>query len=183
MEQKKKRQKELHAVLHDFVYILAAVTLIFVFAVRTVAVRGPSMTPTLLHGEQVLLQSSVLIREYRPGDIVVATVPAFDASHPIVKRVIATEGQTIDIDFALGTVTVDGDILEEPYIAEPTLTDFPTGMTYPLTVPEGCVFLMGDNRNNSTDSRHSAIGCVRTDDILGKVILRILPLGRIGTVQ
>ena len=114
--------------------------------------------------------------------MVVATVPGFDASRPIVKRVIATEGQTVDIDFSTGEVRVDGEVQDEPYINEPTLTNFDDGLTYPVTVPEGCVFLMGDNRNHSSDSRYAPIGCVETDNILGKVILRIFPFSRIGRV-
>ena len=183
MEDQKKRLKELYTVLHDFVYILAAVTIVFVFLIRIVAVSGPSMTPTLLDGERVALSSNVFCGEYKPGDVVVATVPTFDDSHPIVKRVIAVEGQTVDIDFTSGAVTVDGTVLQEDYINDLTLTDFPSGMTYPLTVLEDCVFLLGDNRNHSTDSRHASIGCVDTDYILGKVILRILPLGRIGGIK
>ena len=183
-EQKKKNPAEdIYAVLHDFVYILAAITLIFVFLIRLVGVSGPSMTPTLLDGEYVALLSNFVCRDYGQGDVVVATVPTFDDARPIVKRVIATAGQTVDIDFASGEVRVDGVLLEEPYINEPTLTDFDSGLDYPVTVPEGCVFLMGDNRNHSADSRYAPIGCVDTDYILGKVILRILPPSRIGGIS
>ena len=181
--EKKNIWKEIYAVLHDFCWILAAVTVLFVFLLRIVMVSGPSMTPTLLDGEYVALLNSPICGQYRQGDVVVATVPSFDPKQPIVKRVIATEGQTVDIDFGKGTVTVDGTVLDEPYINEPTYTDFAQGQTYPLTVPEGCVFLMGDNRNHSTDSRHTAIGCVDTDYILGKVILRVLPVNRISSIK
>ena len=183
MEEKKSLFKEIYAVLHDFCWILAAITVLFAFVIRIVSVSGPSMTPSLLDGERVALLNSFLCGTYEQGDVVVATIPTFDPGKPIVKRVIATEGQTVDIDFTAGTVTVDGEVLEEPYINELTYTDFAGGHSYPLTVPEGCVFLMGDNRNHSTDSRHPAIGCVDTKYILGKVILRILPVNRIGTIQ
>ena len=182
-ERKTKILKELYTVLHDFVYILAAVTILFVFVIRVVSVSGPSMMPTLENKEYVALLSNMLCRSYEPGDVVVATVPTFDDARPIVKRVIAVEGQTIDINFGNGEVRVDGELLMESYINELTRTNFPKGMSYPLTVPEGCVFLMGDNRNNSTDSRHADIGCVDTDYILGKVILRIFPFGRIGVIK
>lgn len=175
--------QEFYAVLHDFVYILTAIILIFVFLIRVVGISGPSMTPTLLDGEYVLLSSNVICGEYRQGDLVVATISSFDESRPIVKRVIATEGQSVDIDFETGAVRVDGILLEEDYINEPTLTDFDDGFTYPVTVPEGCVFLMGDNRNHSTDSRYAPIGMVDTGDIIGKVILRIYPFSRIGAVE
>ena len=185
MEEKKKKNPaaDVYAVLHDFVYILAAITLIFVFVIRLEGVSGPSMTPTLLDGEYMALLSNFISRDYEQGDIVVATVPTFDDARPIVKRVIATAGQTVDIDFSNGEVRVDGVLLEEPYINEPTLTDFDSGLDYPVTVPEGCVFLMGDNRNHSADSRYAPIGCVDTDYILGKVILRIFPFSRIGTIS
>ena len=185
MEEKKKKNPaaDVYAVLHDFVYILAAITLVFVFVIRLEGVSGPSMTPTLLDGEYMALLSNFISRDYEQGDIVVATVPTFDDARPIVKRVIATAGQTVDIDFSNGEVRVDGVLLEEPYINEPTLTDFDSGLDYPVTVPEGCVFLMGDNRNHSADSRYAPIGCVDTDYILGKVILRIFPFSRIGTIS
>ena len=184
MEEKKKKNPaaDVYAVLHDFVYILAAITLVFVFVIRLEVVSGPSMTPTLLDGEYMALLSNFISRDYEQGDIVVATVPTFDDARPIVKRVIATAGQTVDIDFSNGEVRVDGVLLEEPYINEPTLTDFDSGLDYPVTVPEGCVFLMGDNRNHSADSRYAPIGCVNTQYILGKVILRVFPPARIGTV-
>ena len=185
MEEKKKKNPaaDVYAVLHDFVYILAAITLVFVFVIRLEGVSGPSMTPTLLDGEYMSLLSNFISRDYEQGDIVVATVPNFDDARPIVKRVIATAGQTVDIAFSNGEVRVDGVLLEEPYINEPTLTDFDSGLDYPVTVPEGCVFLMGDNRNHSADSRYAPIGCVDTDYILGKVILRIFPFSRIGTIS
>ena len=107
---------EIYTVLHDFCWILAAVTVLFVFLLRIVTVSGPSMTPTLLDGEHVALLNSPVCGAYRQGDVVVATVPSFDPTQPIVKRVIATEGQTVDIDFDTGTVSVDGKVLDEPYI-------------------------------------------------------------------
>lgn len=182
-KKEKRRYEEAYTVLHDFVYILAAITIVFVFVIRLVGVSGPSMTPTLLDGEYVALLSNFISDHYQQGDVVVATIPTFDDSQPIVKRVIATEGQTVNIDFQSGEVQVDGVTLEEDYINELTLTDYDNGQSYPVTVPEGCVFLMGDNRNHSTDSRYAPIGCVSTDYILGKVILRVYPVSRIGIVS
>ena len=98
---------------------------------------------------------------------------------PIIKRVIATEGQTIDIDFNAGIVYVDGKALDEPYVNSPTNNQL--DFTGKVTVPENCVFVMGDNRNDSTDSRSSLIGCVDKRYIMGKVLLRILPLNKFGT--
>lgn len=166
-------EKDIFTMLHDFVWILAVVTLVFVFVIRLVAVSGPSMTPTLKDGEYVLLRSNFLCGSYRPGDVVVATVPGFDASRPIVKRVIATEGQTVDIDFNEGIVYVDGVALDEPYTK--TLTTLREGSDFPQVVEEGNVFVMGDNRNNSKDSRSTQIGQVDKREVLGKVIFLMYP--------
>lgn len=160
---------ELYSILHDFAYILAAVTIVFVFVVRLVGVSGSSMFPTLVDHDYMLLQSNFLSSDYEKGDIVVMTVPAF-GSEPIVKRIIATEGQTVNIDFDAGVVYVDGAALEEDYTYEPTFLDYMDGLTYPATVPEGCVFVMGDNRNHSTDSRYAPVGMVDTRRIMGKVL-------------
>ena len=122
--------------------------------------------------------------EYLPlpekGDIVILTKDSFMTS-PIVKRVIATEGDTVDIDFETGEVSVNGEVLDETYIAEKTQTHF--DMDFPQTVPEGCIFVMGDNRNHSTDSRCEALGMVDTRYVIGKVLMRIYPLNEIGTVS
>ena len=101
------------------------------------------------------------------------------ADYALVKRVIATEGQTVEIDFDRHIVYVDGKKLDEPYIAEPTANkiDF-TGIQ---VVPEGCVFVMGDNRNDSTDSRDERIGMVDTRDIIGKVVYVAFPFDNIGS--
>lgn len=139
------------------------ILLVFTFLVRFAGVVGDSMNPTLTSGNWVALSQ---VGEYAPayGDIVVISQPnALDEN--IIKRVIATEGQTIDIDFETGTVFIDGEVLSEPYINNATTTSF--DINFPLTVPEGYVFVMGDNRQDSMDSRCSEIGLIRTDYILG----------------
>ncbi len=156
---------------------LTVVILVFVFLVRIIGVDGHSMVPTLHHGDQLLV--SDLFYTPEKGDIVVLTKDEF-LPVPIVKRVIATEGDTIDIDFESGEVTVNDEVLDEPYIADATHTAY--DMTFPQTVPENCIFVMGDNRNGSTDSRYSVLGMIDTRYILGKVICRIYPLGQIGPV-
>jgi signal peptidase I len=101
---------------------------------------------------------------------------------PLVKRVIATGGDVIDIDYTLGTVTVNGETLDEEYLhGVATLLGY--DVQFPLTVPEGTVFVMGDNRNNSLDSRSSRVGCIDERDILGKVLVRFLPVGSMGVIQ
>lgn len=166
---------EIYSILHDFSFILVAVTILFVFIIRFVGVDGNSMFPTLHDRDYMLLASNFWNTDYKQGDIVVITVPNVFDSHPIVKRVIATEGMEVDIDFGRGEVRVDGKILDEPYIFEPTLLNYESGMSYPLTVPEGCVFVMGDNRNHSTDSRYAPLGTVDTRRIMGKVFCIALP--------
>ena len=185
--EKTNSRKEIYEWLQCVVVALIACVLVFVFVARVIDVVGTSMVPTLQDGDKIIITR--LVSEYKQGDIVVLQKDAF-RDEPIVKRIIAVGGQTIDIDFETGTVrvrnTADPDedaywtVLDEPYINEITLR--PEDFTGPVDVPEGCVFVMGDNRNNSTDSRDARIGCVDTRNIMGKVIFRILPLSSIGAV-
>ncbi len=156
---------------------LAFCVILFTFFLSPSRVIGSSMVPTLEEGDFLLLQKVLYQPKY--GDIVVLRKEAFK-SEPIVKRVIATAGQTIDIDFTEGVVYVDGVKLDEPYVNSPTNES--EGFTGPVTVPAGCVFVMGDNRNRSTDSRYGVIGCVDRRLILGKAILRAMPLNKFGSI-
>ncbi len=159
--------------LHDVVYILAVILIAFTFFVRVVIVDGSSMFDTLVDGDYLLLVNNPICGELEQGDIVVAAMDRFRGGEAIVKRVIATEGQTVDIDFRNGVVYVDNEALEEEYTYTPTNT--PQGMEFPLVVEEGCVFLMGDNRNDSRDSRDRTIGLVDEREVLGKAVLLLLP--------
>jgi len=172
--------KEIYEWIQCIVIALICCVLIFVFAARVIDVVGRSMVPTLEDGDKIIITR--LVREYKAGDIVVLRKDTF-REEPIVKRIIAVEGQTIDIDFDNGIVYVDGVALDEPYVNELTYDreDFET-YERPLEIPEGCVFVMGDNRNNSTDSRRATIGCVDTRYIMGKVVFRILPFSKIGAI-
>ena len=147
--------------------------LIFTFAVRIVRVSGESMRETLQDQDMLVVLNNWLCGGYEQGEIVILQRDDFYGGEPIVKRVIATEGQTVDIDFDAGVVYVDGTALEEPYTREPTWTQ--EGTEFPLTVPEGCVFVMGDNRNDSDDSRDSALGPVDTRCVLGRALLLAVP--------
>lgn len=157
----------------DIIYLFAAVLLVFSMIFRIVVVSGSSMYNTLIDGDYILLISNVFYRDVKQGDIIVASKDSFRDGEPIVKRVIATEGQTVDIDFNAGVVYVDGVALEESYTY--TATTVQEGITFPLTVEEGCVFVMGDNRAISLDSRNPAIGMVDEREVMGKAIFLVLP--------
>ena len=169
------------AVLDWFNAILIAFTvalLLLVFVFRTGRVEGNSMLPTLTDNDQVLARSIF----YTPqrGDIVVVD-GYIDYGAPIVKRVIGIAGDTIDIDFTSGAVYVNGVLQQENYISAPTTNAY--DVVFPVQVPENCVFLMGDNRPHSKDSRDSEIGMISNHDILGKVVLRIFPTTKFGSVE
>ena len=159
--------------LHDLVYLLIAVTIGLCLCFRMAIVDGHSMYDTLVNGDYLLLINNIFYHNPKPGDIIVASKDSFQDGSPIVKRVIAVEGQTVDIDFTTGTVYVDGVALVEPYIHTPTTN--PEGMVFPLVVDEGCIFVMGDNRMNSKDSRDPVIGLIDKREILGKAIVLFLP--------
>ena len=162
--------------VYEFVDILVSallvIFLVFTFLFRLVGVEGGSMEPTLQESDRLLVSSLRFKPEYK--DIVIITQPNI-FHEPIVKRVIATGGQTVDIDFEQGIVYVDGEALAEPYVNAPTLTK--EGVEFPVTVPEGYLFVMGDNRNQSTDSRSPQIGFIDERYVLGKVECRLTPLG------
>lgn len=159
--------------LHDWLFLLIGIFLAFLLVFRVIVVSGDSMFSTLWDGDYLLLLSNVFYREPEPGDIVVISKQSFDDGEPIIKRVIALEGQTVDIDFEQGIVYVDGQALDEPYIH--TLTTNPEGVSFPLTVEENCIFVLGDNRGVSRDSRSPEIGQIDRREILGKVLVLMLP--------
>lgn len=171
-EEERAAGSELYEWVRSFVTAVLTIVLVFSFVVRMMGVQGPSMRQTLQEGDRLLVLNAPLVREYRQGDIVIARKQSF-SKDPIVKRVIAVGGQTVDIDFSSGTVYVDGTALDEDYINDRTYTD--EGTSFPLTVPEGSVFLMGDNRNMSTDSREPRIGTVDTRYLIGKAVFLLFP--------
>ncbi len=177
--------------LHDLVIYVCVILLVFLLLFRVIVVSGDSMYATLLDGDYLLLLSSLFYREPSQGDIIVVSKESFDNGAPIVKRVIATEGQIVDIDFTLGIVYVDGLPLEEEYVNTPTNRE--EGMSFPLLVEDNCCFVLGDNRNNSWDSRSIQIGLVDNREILGKALVLVIPgtdegmaprdYGRIGVIK
>ena len=159
--------------LHDLVYLLMGLMIVFLVMFRLIVVSGDSMYSTLVDGDYLLLLSNVFYQEPEHGDIIVVSKQNFDDGAPIVKRVIASEGQIVDIDFQQGLVYVDGLPLEEDYISSPTTVY--EGVNFPVIVEEGCFFVLGDTRGVSKDSRSPEIGFVDKREVLGKAIFLLLP--------
>ena len=157
----------------EIISVLLVFMLVYILCFRVVVVVGESMYDTLFHGDRLVLLSNVFYNEPQRGDIIVASKDSFRNGECIVKRVIATEGQKVDIDFSRGIVYVDDVALEEDYIYSPTTLY--EGISFPLIVDEGCVFVMGDNRMDSKDSRSPEIGLIDKREILGKAIFLLFP--------
>lgn len=177
---KKKEKTTAAGMLYDIAEMLAVTTisvmLLFAFVARLNIVDGNSMLNTLHNGEYLAV--SDLFYEPKAGDIVIVhKINADPYTKPIVKRVIATGGQVVDIDFSTWTLTVDGEVIDEPYRyvdpSSPVLTaDYP----FPITVPENEIFVMGDNRSHSADSRQIEIGTIDKRCVVGKAIARLSPV-------
>ena len=183
-EQEKLPQEELFYWLQTLVTAIVCIVLVFTFLGRITRVVGHSMDDTLADGELLAVWS--LGYEPEQGDIVVLnkTTADFLEGEAIVKRVIALEGQTVDIDYDAGTVAVDGQVLDEPYILEEMLWPSSSHMQEThFEVPEDSIFVMGDNRNNSSDSRTDMVGNITRENIIGKAWLRIWPVSDFGVLQ
>ena len=169
-EKKRASRLEMYDWIQSIVSTLVIVILAFIFIGRQTGVDGISMRNTLHNNDSVFVTGLFYKPHY--GDIVIIRVESYGESL-LVKRVIATEGQTVDINFETNEVFVDGVVLNEPYIREPTRErhDF----SGEVTVPEGCIFVMGDNRNSSRDSRDGLVGFVDVRDVIGKVRFVIFP--------
>lgn len=176
------RRRDAYEWLQCFVWALVLCVMFFTFGARLIEVKGSSMVPTLHNGERMVV--SGLLYKVKAGDVVVFKKDSYDPNKALVKRVIATEGQIINIDFEKGLIYIseldengketEPIILEEPYINERTRNKL--DFLGPKTVPEGCVFVMGDNRNQSNDSRDKDIGMVDARLIIGKVYAVVYPL-------
>lgn len=171
--------KSLFDVFESVITALVAVVLLISFILRIVTVSGYSMEPTLDDGDRVLI--SHLFFEPKTGDVVVLDSDEYPQT--LIKRMIATEGQIVNIDSATGKVSVDGVELDEDYIAAAIDEDHMGDWDYPVTVPPGKVFVMGDNRNKSTDSRFITVGLIDERYVIGKVYLRLWPLNDIKVVK
>ena len=189
--------KDTYEWIHCIIVAIVVCVLIFVLLARVITVRGSSMLPTLVENDRIVITR--LAGDYEYGDIVVLQKDSF-RSEPIVKRVIGTEGQTVEINFTEGIVSVDGVPLNETYVRELTYDSYhimdpayydvygidpetDVGEDWvKVTVPEGCLFVMGDNRNNSSDSRVGTINFVDKRDVMGKAVFRIFPLHKMGAI-
>ena len=160
------------------IFILVVSGIIMTFFFRSVTVKGFSMTDTLDTQDKLIISTF----SYTPqnGDIVVITHGAM-YREPIIKRVIATEGQSVSIDYFNGDVIVDGVIINEKYAKGRTI-QLSNPTVLPMNVPEGYVFVMGDNREGSSDSRTNRIGIIPVENIIGKAIFRIYPLNKFGLI-
>lgn len=166
--------RDLYMNVRVLVSMMAVFVLLFTFVARVIVVSGPSMENTLIERDLILVWS--LGYTPKPGDVVVLTQESYQEDS-IVKRVIATGGQRVDIDYNAGSVSVDGKIIEEDYIKERMLLPgWGEGINH-VTVPEGCLFVMGDNRNESADSRFPAIGIVDTRCVIGRGLAVLFPFG------
>lgn len=176
-EKKTDKKNSFHLSVYDLVSIIMSsfiiIAIVFTFMFRLVGVKGSSMTNTLQDSDWLL---TVQKESYDCGDIVVITQPNY-FNEPLIKRVIAKGGETVDIDFTTSTVYVDGVALEEPYTRDDYIAPKIDDIDFPYTVPEGYIFCMGDNRNGSTDSRSQLIGPLDERYVLGKAVIRILPFG------
>ena len=183
-EQEKQTAKgrDLYEWVQSLVGSVLVVVAIFTFVIRMMGVDGHSMLNTLQHGDRLLVVNSMLYHDYQYGDIVILRKNGVFDDDPIVKRVIAVEGQTVDIDFVSGAVYVDG----KTWTARSTdgtvlpigtrvIAERMEGTEFPLTVPEGSIFVMGDNRNGSSDSRDYRLGTVDTRYVIGKAAFLIFP--------
>lgn len=173
-----KNNKSTYEWIQCLIVALAVCVVLFLFFVRVIDVKGTSMVPTLQNADKMLV--SGLFYKPKAGDIVVFKKDQYNPNKALVKRVIATEDQVINMDFENGVVYVDGEPLEEDYINDLTRTKL--DFIGPQTVPKGCVFCMGDNRNMSTDSRKKEIGMIDSRLILGKVYMVIFPIDSFGSV-
>ncbi|MDO4730706.1 MAG: signal peptidase I [Clostridia bacterium] len=180
MNNKKNNSNEVKAVFFEWIEALVTsiviVVLLFTLFLRVVNISGSSMENTLHNNDKVIL-TNFMYENPSAGDIVVVS-KAQNLNEPIIKRVIAVEGQTVDINFTTGNVSIDNKVIKEPYIKNATVNN--EGMQFPVTVPEGHIFVLGDNRMNSKDSRSPQIGMIDTRNVVGKALFVIFPFDRIG---
>ncbi len=181
-EELPERNQKLWGIVYDVVATLesAVIILILLFSLvlRPAAVIGNSMLPSFNSGDRVVCLPE--LSGYERGDVIIIS-HATRKDESIIKRVIAVGGDTVDIDFYKGTVSVNGQVLDEPYVNTPTNLSY--DMTFPVTVPEGKLFVLGDNRNDSLDSRSTDIGFINENKVLGEAVFRFYPFDKIEIIK
>lgn len=165
--------------IQPLLFALVFITMLLTFVFRQVTVSGSSMYDTLEDGDRLIVTN--MFYEPQVGDIVVIS-HGQSYEHALIKRVIALEGQTLSIDFETGDVVVDGVLLDEKYIRGKTMEDKSDPLKVPSVIPEGYVYVMGDNREGSSDSRNKKIGLIKKSDIVGKAQFRIFPFSSFGSI-
>ena len=169
------------------IILLAVLVVVLRNVMGTVLVKGSSMEPNFNHGDLVFinkLSTSVGSPDY--GDVVICKLDEGASYENIIKRVIGLPGDEIDIlesdyDDEVFELYVNGEYIEEPFLGEPMMTE--GNIDYPFEVPEDSYFVMGDNRNESLDSRRESVGAIHKDDLMGKVVLRLYPFSEFGLVD
>lgn len=173
-EQYHRRYRQtLRSTIYTLLVVAAVAILIATLWLPILKIYGSSMNPTLTEGDIVM---AVKGTEFAQGDLAVF----YSSNKILVKRYIAGPGQWIDIDED-GNVYVDGELLDEPYLTEKALGE--CDLELPYQIPDGRIFVMGDHRSTSVDSRSSAVGCIADEQIVGKIVFRIWPLSGFGTVE
>lgn len=167
--------KLLRSTVYTLIVVAAVAVLIAVIFMPVLRIYGSSMTPTLKEGEIVL---SVKNANIGHGDI----VGVYYGSKVLVKRCIATEHEWVNID-ENGNVFVNGELQEEPYLEQDEKAFGECNLDLPYQVPEGCIFVMGDNREDSIDSRNSSVGCIEKENVVGKIVFRVWPLAGFGVIN
>ena len=170
---KSRYRSVLRSTIYSLITVAAITVLITTLWFPVLRVYGNSMTPTLQNGEIII---TVKVSEFEPGDI----ISFYYNNKILIKRVIARSGEWVNMD-ADGNVYVNETLLDEPYLDEKAFGD--CNIELPYQVPEGRVFVMGDHRSTSVDSRNSAVGCVAQEQIVGKILFRVWPLEKFGWVK
>ena len=170
---KSRYRSVLRSTIYSLITVAAIAVLIATLWLPVLQVYGNSMTPALQNGEIIF---TVKVSEFEPGDI----ISFYYNNKILIKRVIARSGEWVNMD-ADGNVYVNETLLDEPYLDEKAFGD--CNIELPYQVPEGRVFVMGDHRSTSVDSRNSAVGCVAQEQIVGKILFRVWPLAKFGRVK